>query len=125
MSAKYGRCQVCGRKKAKKSGGLIVKHYFKGGACLGSSALPFDEASDALKRAFEAAEQTDDRCEAKYRAHRESQVNEPLPVEFWRLWLEASRERRRLERRLKRWRRLQEEAAKAGDSDNSFDGEQS
>ncbi len=120
MRARYGRCQVCGRKKAKKTGGIIVKHYFKGGVCSGSSAPPYEESSDVMKRALENAEKTDDHCEATYRAHRDAQVNEPLPFEFWRLWAEASRERRRLERRLKRWRRLREEAAKPGKSDTSY-----
>ncbi len=125
MTACYGRCQVCGRKKAKKTGDLIVKHYFKGGVCSGSSTPPYEESSDAIERALENAEKTDDRCEATYRAHRDAKVKEPLSVEFWRLWAEASRERRRLERRLKRWRRLREEAAKPGKSYTSSNGDPS
>lgn len=104
MTARYGRCQICGRRKATARDGRIVRHYYKGGACRGSGSLPFDEDAGAIEAAIAHYQSVDDALSAEWRAHRRAGANAPFArledLQF------AIAERLRLQRRLRRWNKL-------------------
>lgn len=105
MTAAQGRCQCCGRKKRRKAGGLLVKHYYKARRCFGSDAVPFEEGADAIEAAIAHYQRIDDALTEEWRAHRRSRRNAPLPAGYFAELSFAIGETLRLERRLKRQRR--------------------
>jgi hypothetical protein len=109
------RCQVCGRKPGKRADGTMRRHHYRGAECFGSGKQSYWEACDAMQEACLYWKQQELACERREKAHREARKNERLPLEFWQLWSFAAKERGRLTRRFSRWLRrfdrLQGEAA--------------
>lgn len=104
MNARYAGCQICGRRKATTADGRIVRHYYKGCACRGGGAFPYGADASAIGAAIAHYQSVDDALSARWRAHRERQANAPFPLlEELRF---AVTEKLRLQRRLRRWKKL-------------------
>jgi hypothetical protein len=99
----HTRCQICGRRKHLKKGGVIAHHHVKGVPCTGTGQLPIDQDDAFLASEARRLRDEQRRHSATIRALIERRANYIDPaIEKARdaAWAAADR----LERRLKRHR---------------------
>lgn len=104
MKQLTARCQICGRRKRLKKGGLITKHYRAGRVCPGSSARPYEDDCSAMERAIAAYRATDEKLWPLFSRHICERRNTPFPAHLSGELAFALKEASRLEVRLRRWR---------------------
>lgn len=96
-----GRCQICGRRRGQRKDGGLVRHYVRGLPCEGEGFSPIEIDDSRLADLVSAKREAWRAIVLSLKALRDRRANwiDPqLEIQARRLWSEASKLERRLNR---------------------------